>query len=82
MAQVMRMACTADSAMAHAIHGHAAGVNVVYGTRGLWSLALVWWAGRWFGNTERAEAGRRVILARLAGAALLLAAVALAVGAA
>jgi len=55
---------------------------VVYGTRGLWSLALVWWAGRWFGNTERAEAGRRVILARLAGAALLLAAVALAVGAA
>ncbi|MFN0066910.1 MAG: EamA family transporter [Limisphaerales bacterium] len=60
----------------------AAGVNVVYGTRGLWSLALVWWAGRWFGNKERADAGRRVIIARLIGAVLLLAAVGLAMGAA
>lgn len=60
----------------------AAGVNVVYATRGLWSLALVWWAGRWFGNTERAAAGARAMLLRLAGALLLLAAVVLAVSAA
>jgi len=56
----------------------AAGVNVVYGTRGLWSIALVWWAGRWFGNTERALAGGRVLAGRLLGAILILAAVVLA----
>lgn len=53
----------------------AAGVNVVYGTRGLWSLALVWWAGSWFGNVERRESGPRVLLARAIGGALILAAV-------
>jgi hypothetical protein len=55
----------------------AAGVNVVYGTRGLWSLALVWWAGSWFGNAERRDSGPRVLLARAAGGALILAAVVL-----
>lgn len=53
----------------------AAGVNVVYGTRGLWSLALVWWAGRWFGNTERAAVGPRTFLLRVLGGLLVLAAV-------
>lgn len=53
----------------------AAGVNVVYGTRGLWSLALVWWAGRWFGNSERAAVGRRTFLLRVLGGILVLAAV-------
>ena len=56
----------------------AAGVNVVYGTRGLWSIALVWWAGRWFGNTERSSVGTRVLAGRLVGAILILAAVVLA----
>lgn len=56
----------------------AAGVNVIYGTRGLWSIALVWWAGRWFGNSERQEAGPRVLSARLLGGTLILAAVVLA----
>jgi drug/metabolite transporter (DMT)-like permease len=56
----------------------AAGVNVVYGTRGLWSLALVWWAGSWFGNAERRDSGPQVLLARAAGGALILAAVILA----
>jgi drug/metabolite transporter (DMT)-like permease len=55
----------------------AAGVNVVYGTRGLWSLALGWWAGSWFGNAERRESGPRVLLARAIGGALILAAVVL-----
>ncbi len=56
----------------------AAGVNIVYGTRGLWSIAFVWWAGRWFGNTERSSAGPRVIAGRLTGAVLILGAVVLA----
>jgi hypothetical protein len=58
----------------------AAGVNVVYGTRGLCSLALVWWAGRWFGNSERASVGPRVLALRLVGALLILGAVAITVG--
>jgi hypothetical protein len=55
------------------------GVNVVYGTRGIWSIALVWFVGRrWFGNDERAAAGGSMGL-RLAGALLILASVAAAV---
>lgn len=57
----------------------AAGVNIVYGTRGLWSIALVWWAGHWFGNTERTSVGPRVLAGRLIGAVLILAALILAV---
>ena len=55
------------------------GVNIVYGTRGLWSLALVWFAGRrWFGNEERATAGA-VMRLRLCGSLLILGAVVVAV---
>ncbi len=57
------------------------GVNVVYGTRGLWSLALVWFVGRrWFGNEERTTAGQ-VMGLRLVGSLLILSAVAAAVAA-
>lgn len=49
-------------------------INVVYSARGLWSVAVVWSVGHWFGNRER-EAGGRVFRARLAGAVLLLAAI-------
>lgn len=55
------------------------GVNVVYGTRGLWSIALVWFVGRrWFGNGERTSAGA-AMGQRLAGSLLILAAVVVAV---
>ena len=55
------------------------GVNIVYGTRGLWSLALVWFVGRrWFGNEERETAGQAMRL-RLAGSLLITSAVAAAV---
>lgn len=50
--------------------------NVLYNTRGLWSVALVWAVGHWFANTERA-AGRPVMFRRLIGALLLLVAVCL-----
>jgi drug/metabolite transporter (DMT)-like permease len=53
----------------------AAGVNVIYATRGLWSLAFVWFAGHWTDNTERHQVGPRAMLLRATGAALLLAAV-------
>ncbi len=60
-----------------AIWKDASGANVLYATRGLWSIALVWWAGHWLGNSERAEAGGRRMAARLMGAVLILVAVVL-----
>jgi drug/metabolite transporter (DMT)-like permease len=59
------------------VYGEATAVNVVYNTRGIWSVMLVWTLGHWFGNPER-DAGRAVMGARLLGASLILVAVALA----
>ena len=61
-----------------ALFARATTINVVYSARGLWSVALVWIVGHWFGNRER-EAGGTVFRSRLAGAALLLAAILLVV---
>lgn len=60
-----------------AIWKDAAGANVLYATRGLWSIALVWWAGRWIKNSERETTGGRRMILRLAGAILILVAVVL-----
>jgi drug/metabolite transporter (DMT)-like permease len=48
--------------------------NILYNTRGMWSVVLVWAIGSWFSNTER-SIGNALMLRRLAGAALLLLAV-------
>jgi drug/metabolite transporter (DMT)-like permease len=48
--------------------------NILYNTRGMWSVVLVWVIGHWFDNSERAH-GPRVMLRRLLGAAMLLSAV-------
>ena len=56
----------------------ATAVNIMYSSRGLWSVALVWVVGHWFGNLER-QAGRGAMLARLAGATLMVAAIVLVV---
>jgi drug/metabolite transporter (DMT)-like permease len=50
--------------------------NILYNTRGIWSVVLVWVIGHWFSNTE-STIGNRAMLRRFAGAAILLAAVAL-----
>lgn len=60
------------------IWGNATAVNIVYSTRGLFSVLVVWLAGHWFANTER-QAGRAVLVSRLIGALLILAAIALVV---
>jgi len=57
-----------------ALFARATTINVVYSARGLWSVGLVWVVGPWFGNRER-DQGSAVFRARLAGAALLLAAI-------
>ncbi len=59
-----------------AVFGAATAVNVVYSSRGLIALALVWWAGHWFANEERSR-GREVMGRRLVGALLLLGAIVL-----
>jgi drug/metabolite transporter (DMT)-like permease len=48
--------------------------NVLYNSRGVWSVVLVWTVGHWFGNTERAR-GPAIMLRRLAGSLLLLCAI-------
>jgi drug/metabolite transporter (DMT)-like permease len=56
----------------------ATAANIVYSSRGLWSVVVVWAFGHWFGNQER-HAGRGAMLSRLAGAGLMVAAIVLVV---
>ena len=53
-------------------------INIVYNTRGLWGVLAVWTVGHWWGNTER-HAGRAAFLWRMAGAALMVGAIVIAV---
>lgn len=54
----------------------AAGSNIVYSLRGVWSIVLVWFAGRQLRSTEGA-AGGEIMARRLIGATLMVASVAL-----
>jgi hypothetical protein len=56
--------------------GSATTTNVIYNSRGIWSVLLVWSVGHWFANHEKAQGGR-IMGRRLAGSALLLAAIGL-----
>jgi drug/metabolite transporter (DMT)-like permease len=56
--------------------GQATSANVVYSSRGLWSVVLVWLIGHWFHNAEQ-RLGPTILGWRLAGAALMLAAIGL-----
>lgn len=55
-------------------YGDAPSMNVIYSSRGLWSVVAVWLVGHWFGNEERSLGGD-VLRWRAAGAALMLAAI-------
>jgi len=56
--------------------GNATAVNIVYSSRGLFSVLTVWLVGHWFANSEQ-KAGRGVLVSRLVGAAAMLAAIGL-----
>jgi drug/metabolite transporter (DMT)-like permease len=56
--------------------GDATAVNVIFGLRGIWSVAAVWLVGHWFGNRER-SIGASGMKWRVVGAALLSGAVVL-----
>lgn len=66
----------AGIALTLGIWGNATAVNIVYSSRGLFSVLLVWFAGHWFANTER-HAGHAVLWSRLAGAVAMIGAIAL-----
>ena len=55
---------------------NATATNVIYSSRGLWSVVVVWVIGHWFANRER-HLGANVLRWRLAGALLMTAAIAL-----
>lgn len=59
-------------------YGQATLVNILYASRGLWTIVTVWLVGHWFGNTERSH-GPTVLVRRLVGSVLILLAVKLAV---
>ena len=53
-----------------AVFGDATAVNVVYSARGLWSIAIVWLIGHWFGSHEQ-HLGTTILRLRLLGAAVM-----------
>jgi drug/metabolite transporter (DMT)-like permease len=58
-------------ALALALYNDAIGVNVVYATRGIWSLVVVALLGPLLGNRERHESGRAYGIRIIAGALLM-----------
>lgn len=61
-----------------AVFGRATTANVVYASRGLLSVVLVWAIGHWFKNTEQ-QLGPAVMRWRLAGALMMMSAIVLVV---
>ncbi len=61
-----------------AIYGKATSANIVYASRGLLSIVLVWMIGHWFKNAEQ-HLGPTVMRWRLAGALLMMSAIVLVV---
>lgn len=57
-------------------YGHAPEVNVIYSTRAIFSIGIVWFFGRYIGNIEH-TASLTVLFRRIAGATILLGAIAL-----
>ena len=56
------------------IYRQVTSANVLYSSRGLWSVVAVWAIGHWFANREQ-QLGARVLVWRFIGAILLMAAI-------
>lgn len=66
----------ASVSYALAVYGDATAVNIVYSSRGLWSVVAVWLIGHWFGNEEQVLPPT-LLRNRFIGAILMLAAIGL-----
>lgn len=55
--------------------GQATVVNILYSSRGLWSIVFVWFMGHWFQNKERQTIGGWHMLERALGAILMFGAI-------
>lgn len=54
--------------------GKVTSINVVYSSRGIWSILLVVFIGHWFGNEEK-RVGKRTMISRMTAAIILTAAI-------
>jgi drug/metabolite transporter (DMT)-like permease len=61
-----------------AVFGKATSANIIYSSRGLLSVAMVWMIGHWFANQEQ-HLGPKVMRWRLAGALMMMSAIVLVV---
>ena len=57
--------------IALSLFGRATPMNILYSSRGIWGILLVWFAGHYFANMERSDVGSATMRRRFAGAALL-----------
>ncbi|MEM0895768.1 MAG: DMT family transporter [Verrucomicrobiota bacterium] len=57
--------------------GKATEINIVYSTRGLIGVLMVWTIGHWFGNQEGKTVGREIMQKRLVGSLLMCVAIVL-----
>lgn len=55
-------------------YGNATAANILYSSRGIWSIVFVWLLGSFFKNEER-KAGRSVMIKRMMGSVLLFGAI-------
>ena len=58
-----------------AVFGQATPMNIIYSTRALWGVLIVWFLGKALGNNEAELQGNRIMAKRFAGALLLSSAV-------
>lgn len=56
--------------VAVSFYGNPTAANILYSSRGIWSVLLIWSLGHWFKNNEK-ESGSAVMTQRLIGAILL-----------
>lgn len=60
-------------------YGKATVVNILYSSRGIWSIVAIWVVGHWFANKEQGY-GKSVLFRRLVGASLLCLAIVIVLG--
>ena len=58
------------------VYKNAAPANVVFSSRGLWTVLLIWLGGHWFHSSEQ-HMGAAVLRSRLIGAVIMMSAIAL-----